>query len=504
VLLVASAAAVLLMSVVLRFVTRSELWFDEALSVNIARLPLSDLREALRHDGAPPLYYVLLHVWIDAFGSGDAAVRAFSGIVSLATLPAMWFAGRRIGGRTVAWLAVVVMATSPYAIRYATESRMYALVMFLVAWGYVALRRALDRPSLGRLAVVAAIAALLLYTQYWSFYLLAVAGAWLLVRAWRPSGPDDRRAALGVIVAFVAAVIVFLPWVSTFRYQLAHTGTPWGDPRVPWAGLAEAFVSFIGGSDHGEAFLLLPPLLILPLLALLGRGLDGGRIELDLRTRPGIRPEIVIAFGALVLGLTASWIGSTAFEGRYASIVFPVLVLVIAFGFTPFVDTRVRAGVVAFAVAFGLLGGIRNAVDHRTQAFQVADVIRAEAKPGDFVVYCPDQVGPDTSRLLEDGPRGLVQLTFPDGAPPQRVDWVDYIDRVNATDGRAFAQRVAQRAGPNHTIWYVDSPGYHNVEGKCEQIGATLDAIRGRSRGRVSPNDKYFEFLGIIQYPARV
>ena len=45
------------------FYTRSDLWLDEALSVNIARLPLVDLHEALRHDGAPPLYYVLLHFW---------------------------------------------------------------------------------------------------------------------------------------------------------------------------------------------------------------------------------------------------------------------------------------------------------------------------------------------------------------------------------------------------------------------------------------------------------
>ena len=43
--------------------TRSALWLDEALTVNIARLPLSQLQDALKHDGAPPLYYVLLHFW---------------------------------------------------------------------------------------------------------------------------------------------------------------------------------------------------------------------------------------------------------------------------------------------------------------------------------------------------------------------------------------------------------------------------------------------------------
>ncbi|MDQ6911086.1 MAG: hypothetical protein M3Z84_09955, partial [Actinomycetota bacterium] len=49
------------LALALRFVALSHLWLDEALSVNIASLPLGDIPGALRHDGAPPLYYLLLH-----------------------------------------------------------------------------------------------------------------------------------------------------------------------------------------------------------------------------------------------------------------------------------------------------------------------------------------------------------------------------------------------------------------------------------------------------------
>jgi hypothetical protein len=61
----------LVAAVVLRFVTRSALWEDEALTVAIARRPLGQLHGLLRHDGSPPLYYVLLHVWMKAFGTGN-------------------------------------------------------------------------------------------------------------------------------------------------------------------------------------------------------------------------------------------------------------------------------------------------------------------------------------------------------------------------------------------------------------------------------------------------
>ena len=241
-------------------------------------------------------------------------------------------------------------------------------------------------------------------------------------------------------------------------------------------------------------------MLLLPLLALFGAAVDERRIELDLGTRPARWDAIVVCVRRSLVGLTASWVGGTAFEASLRAVVFPLFVLVIAFGLTVFADRGSASACSSFVVALGLLGGVRNVVDQRTQAARSPTIIRAEAKPGDFVVYCPDQLGPDVSRLLGGGPR-LVEVTFPDGAPPERVDWVDYIERVDATDARAFARRVAKRAGPDRTIWLVAAPGYHNVEGKCEALTAELNGVRGRSLGRVDPDDKYFEFQGLIQFP---
>src|SRR5581483_5443887 len=102
----------LLASVVLRFKTRSPLWEDEALTVNIAKQPLSRLHGLLRHDGSPPLYYVMLHVWMKVLGTSNTAARALSGVIGLLTLPAAWFVGRRIGGNDrlrgtwIAWASV--------------------------------------------------------------------------------------------------------------------------------------------------------------------------------------------------------------------------------------------------------------------------------------------------------------------------------------------------------------------------------------------------------------
>jgi mannosyltransferase len=225
-----AVAGVLALGVVVRFVTVSHLWLDEAQTVAIASQPLGDIPEALRHDGAPPLFYVLLHGWMKLFGTGELAVRFLPGVFSVVSLPLAWLAARRLGGTRVAWAAVVLLASSPFATRYATEGRMYSLVVMLVLLGYLAVQELLARPSSIRAAVgVALVTGLLLLTHYWSIYLLFVVGVVLVVLARR--GPAARRdGARRGVLAMALGSLAFLPWVPVFLYQLRHTGTPWGRP----------------------------------------------------------------------------------------------------------------------------------------------------------------------------------------------------------------------------------------------------------------------------------
>src|SRR5918995_6575040 len=141
------------------------------------------------------------------------------------------------------------------------------------------------------------------------------------------------------------------------------------------------------------------------------------------------------------LGGTFAFVTRATSAGRYASVLYPLFVLVLAYGLTRFGDKRVRAVVLAVVVVIGLGSSMRVLFDNRTQAAESADVIRARAQPGDVVLYCPDQLGPSVSRLLE-GKRGLVQLTVPAGDQPELVDWVDYQQPRTLIIINAFAQSV--------------------------------------------------------------
>jgi uncharacterized membrane protein len=215
----AAIALVVAAGLVLRVLVNSPLWLDEALSVNIARLPVPDLLEALRRDGSPPLYYLLLHVWIGWFGSSDAAVRSLSVVCSVGTLPLAWVAGRRLAGRTGAWSAVLLLAASPFAVRYASETRMYALLMLLVLGAWLLFTASLVRPAPSRLLALGLVTGLLALTHYWALYLLA---AMFLAACWRTRTDDTRPAALRTVAAMAAGGLLFCGRLDADQLGTAH------------------------------------------------------------------------------------------------------------------------------------------------------------------------------------------------------------------------------------------------------------------------------------------
>lgn len=487
---------VLLLAVVVRFVTVSALWLDEAQTVAIARLPLSQLPEGLRHDGAPPLFYVLLHGWIRVFGDGNVSVRFLPGLFAVVALPLVWLAGRRLGGRDVAWTAVVLLAASPFAVRYATEARMYSLVVLLVLVGYLALMELLDRPGSRRAAIgVGLVTAALLYTHYWSLYLLAVVGATLVVLARRGSSPAREGARRG-LASMAVGSLLFLPWLPSFLFQLRHTGTPWGGSGRLRNMIDTVFAFSSGYWDPGLMLGMLTYALVA--LALTGRPVDGRRIELDLRTRPGGRHLAIVGFGTLAVAILATVAGGSAFAVRYAAVMFPMVVLLAAVGLNVLVDRRVRYGLLAAAVVFGFWGFAPNVFGNRTSAPRVAAALRAGVRPGDVVAYCPDQLGPSVSRLL---PPGIDQLTFPRSTGPEVVDWVDYATVNKAGDPTAFAEALLARAGPTGTVWVVWAPGYRTFKDKCQGVLGTLDLARRNNTRPVKLPKKNFEHPGLIRFP---
>lgn len=461
---------------VLRFATTSPLWLDEALSVNIASLPLGELAGALRHDGHPPLYYTLLHGWMELFGDGDVAVRSLSGVFSVLTLPAVALLGRRRRGREAALAAVVLLALSPYATLYATEARMYSLVILLVAVGWLLLDRLMDGGGWSPAVGIGVVATLLLYSHYWSIWLLGVIGLVLLRVAWRGADPQRRTAARRGAAALVAAAIAFVPWLPVMLDQLAHTGTPWGSPQRPTTSFAVTLGDLAGVHLAPEAIAGVVLLVGLLVLAVTGIPQPPSRIVLDLRTVPGIRRELLVVAGALLLGILITLATGATFATRYAAFAVPVVFVAAGIGLiaTP---SRTTRGVIG-ALAVLALGGaaVVGVGDQRTQARSSATAVMESVAPGDIVLLCPDQLGPAFAREFDpDVP--VEVLTYPALTDPRFVDWRDYGERNAAADPEAIALDLHERAG-GAGVWLVWMPGYSTFDSQCERVRDALSTVR--------------------------
>ncbi|MBE9031973.1 glycosyltransferase family 39 protein [filamentous cyanobacterium LEGE 11480] len=84
----------------------------------------------------PPLYFALLHRWMQLFGGGVWAMRFLSAIISLAVFPTVyWLCIELFGLPIVGWYSMALIAVSPFHLNIAQEIRPYSLwsVCFLVA-----------------------------------------------------------------------------------------------------------------------------------------------------------------------------------------------------------------------------------------------------------------------------------------------------------------------------------------------------------------------------------
>ncbi len=498
------AGAVVAAGVVLRFIAPNGLWLDEALSVNISRLPLQQIPGALVQDGSPPLYYLMLHYWMLAFGQGEVAVRALSGITSVVTLPFLWAAGKRVGGRPVAWAALLLGASSPWAVYYGTDTRMYSLMALEALLWYLSIRRAVELPSRGRLICVLVLTAALMYTHYWDLYLVGIGALWALwravVEARRGVVPPGAypRAARKVLLAMVAGGVLWLPWSPVFIFQALHTGTPWTSPPGP-QDLLLVFGYFGGVGGWGELLTFI--LFALVGLALLARpGPRSTSVVLEMKVQPRSALVAWLVMGALGVAVVAGLLTGAAFDSRYIGVVFPLFVLLCALGLTAFSSRAVTSVVLAVACVAGLLSAQSWNSQPRTQAVQVAAVLNAQAQPGDMIVYCPDQLGPAVDRLLTVP--DVTELTYPRMMGPQRIDWIDYAATIQNTSPATVARETVSQLNPGSTLWLVWRNGYKVFGSSCGDLANWLEMYHPGGETVMSQNLNYYEPENLVRFPS--
>jgi len=167
---------------VLRFhsLAAKSFWFDEGVSVAIARLDWYNFGRILwRREANMSLYYLLLHYWLH-FGGSEFFIRALSVLFAIASVPVIYLLGRRHFDSRVGLIAAALLAVNAYDVQYSQDARSYSLMVLLCSLSSLYFLKCLSESSRRNRAAYVVTSVLAVYAQFFS--LLLVVAHWASLR----------------------------------------------------------------------------------------------------------------------------------------------------------------------------------------------------------------------------------------------------------------------------------------------------------------------------------
>ena len=411
------------------------LWMDEGLSIGIASHALLDIPGLLHQDGNPPLYYLLLHVWMDLVGDSEVQARGLSLLFALLCVPAGLWAGWSLFGVRAGMACAALAAVVPFLTVYAQEARMYSLVALLGLLASASFLHAFVYRRRRHAAVFGLLLALLLYTHSWgAFFAIGAVAALASVLA---VTPERRGVVRDAALAFGGAAIAFLPWLPTLAHQAAHTGAPWSQP--PRLGVPVQVSRWVfGGSGAAIALLL-------------GGGAGLAAVARGRRSREATAVLSLVALVLVTLGV--AWVFSQAnpaWSPRYFGVIVGPLLLLAGLGVTRAGHMGLAALLLAFALSLKPM-----AHENRTKSNgrDVAAQVHGSLAPGDVILATqPEQL--PAMRYYLPGPFRYATTLGP-VRDARVMDWRDALQRLERARPAAALDPLLDRVRPGGHVLLV-------------------------------------------------
>ncbi|MCX7680991.1 MAG: glycosyltransferase family 39 protein [Anaerolineae bacterium] len=208
--------ALLLLAFALRVyrLDAQSIWIDESISLYLATASPGEIIANRASNVHPPLYFLLLKVWVMAVGTAVFPARFFSVLFSLLQVPLVYAVARRRIGEWPAWIAAALTSLSPLSVIYAQEIRTYAILplvyLALLETSYRLLHGA--SPQQGNLWFWWGLFEVIgMHLHYSALFLAACVTGSMLLTLWRSGRREEIRRCLTVQVVVGMAC---LPWLS--------------------------------------------------------------------------------------------------------------------------------------------------------------------------------------------------------------------------------------------------------------------------------------------------
>ena len=419
------------------------LWLDESVSWQFATGNFANLIQGTASDIHPPLYYLLLKLWVAIAGDSLTGLRSLSVVFGVAAVYALY---RLLDGvpRVIAYAAALWFAVAPHAVLFSQEARMYAAVTFFVLAACFYYRRWVDSGFVSgtALAGYGICVVVCLYLHYFTALVVAAVGlhaVLLAIGATRTPTDPPRRLPL-TTWALVHAIIAVssLPWVAIARSQISR-GQPWREV-VTLAGIPAHARSTLAGLLGGLSTYSFTSVLAWVAAAVLVVGIG----RLALASVRGREPErdlffLLVALVPIGLGLALLPFAGRMDLSRYLPYALPLLMVAAARGLSAF---RIPSAAAASVLAIGALATLPA-----LQTYYRTHVKDSDVRP--IVAVLMEAAHPRT---------GSQDLIF---VAPGYMDVVaQYVSRdalvyQRVPDGADLIKTIEPSLAPSHATWLI-------------------------------------------------
>ncbi len=462
-------------------------WYDEGSSVALAGQSLPQI--LLGKFDHPPLYHLLLGVWIRLAGNSEFGARYLSVALGLLVVALGGALASALLGRRAGAIAALLLAVSPIEVWYAQEARMYALLGALTLASSICLVRLMGgegRPRLWLYYTLANVAAI--YTHYYGALILLAQAAWVLLHL---AGRRDWRLARAWVLAQVGLALALVPWLPVvWMYWRAANATYWPG-QLSWQYVvAQTGLGFAGAGLTVSDRIALPLIVATAGLAVLG--LLYGALRREARLGTALLAILIVVPLAAFCGFVHD---RPKFSPRYLLVVVPALLGLAAAGVAALWPARVRrwhqalrlglamlvAGGLAAGSAYAATNGARDPALGRDDLHGAAAFLTQAVAPDEAVILLSGHLLPAFTYYYQ---RDNCYPIPPKLTPVPSVDDVLTLDVLDDLD-----RALAGRQGAWLVLWQDDVIDPNGV------VLAAFDRLATRE-----PVDRQFRGLELRHY----
>lgn len=243
---------ILLAALTIRLVNINQsFWLDEGISVQTANTLSfkSIVLDFAPGDFHPPLYYLVLKMFLMPLGSSELVARSPSIIFGVLTVFVVYGLAKTLYDRKTAQIAAVLLATSPLHVYYSQEARMYSMAAFLASLSLYFFVKIIEKDKIIYWAGFIFSTIALLYTDYMPYLITICYFLYLFIY---------RKKLNTTLKSYVPSVLIIivllLPWIGTILHQLS-SGLSLSSTNPTWH-------SAIGSSSIKDLVILFPKFII--------------------------------------------------------------------------------------------------------------------------------------------------------------------------------------------------------------------------------------------------